>query len=158
MRRWDGDEYMKRPRRKPLSGKRGAQVDPISFDREVSAMQIPYDQMSSALDSKDLGRTRSAACHVVLAWLDLEAVFIRFVERTPARSGLGSRAWRERLILTVINHLTSELFQRALDETRSWTVSRGELRALHVVLRWLHERLQLWSVIELPVLRPWRSR
>jgi len=117
-------------------------------------MQISYDQMSSALDWKDFGRTRSAACHVVLAWLDMEAAFIRFVERTPAGLGLGSRAWRERLILIEINYLTRELFQRALEETRGWTVSRDELRALYVVLRWLHERLQLWSVVELPVLRP----
>src|SRR5215510_7275770 len=146
---------MKRSRRKkPLPGKRGAKIDSIPFHREVSAMQTPYDQMSSALDWKDLGRTRSAACHVVLAWLDMEAAFIRFVEHTPAGLGLGSRAWRERLILTAINYLTRELFQRALDETHSWTVSRDELRALHVVLRWLHERLQLWSVVELPVLRP----
>ena len=84
----------------------------------------------------------------------MEAAFIRFVERTPAGLGLGSRARRERLILTGINYLARKLFQRALEETRSWTVSRDELRALHVVLRWLHERLQLWSVVELPVLRP----
>jgi hypothetical protein len=141
-------------RKKPLPGKRGAKVDSVPFHREISAMQIPYDQMSSALDWKDLGRTRSAACHVVLAWLDMEAAFVRFVERTPAGLGLGSCAWRERLILTAINYLVRELFQRALEETRSWTVSQDELRALHVVLRWLHERLQLWSVVELPVLRP----
>lgn len=146
---------MKRSRRKkPQPGKRGTKVESIPFHREISAMQIPYDQLRSALDWKDLGRTRSTACHVVLAWLDMEAAFTRFVERTPAGLGLGSRAWRERLILTAINYLVRELFQRALDETRSWTVSRYELRALHVVLRWLHERLQLWSVVELPVLRP----
>lgn len=146
---------MKRSRRKkPSPGKRGTKVVSIPFHREVSAMQIPYDQMGSALDWKDLGRTRSAACHVALAWLDMEAAFIRFIERTPAGLGLGSRARRERLILTRMNHLVRGLFQRALEETRSWTVSRDELRALHVVLRWLHERLQLWSVVELPILRP----
>lgn len=145
---------MKRPRRKKrLRGKRGAKVDSIPFQSEISAMQIPYDQMSLALDWKDLGRTRSAACQVVLAWLDVEAAFIRFIERTPAGLGLGSRARRERLILTGMNYLVRGLFQRGLEETRSWTVSRDELRALHVVLRWLHERLQLWSVVELPVLR-----
>jgi hypothetical protein len=110
--------------------------------------------MSSALDWKDLGRTRSAACHVVLAWLDMEAAFIRFIERTPAGLGLGSRARRERLILTGMSYLVRGLFQRALEETRSWTTSRDELRALHVVLRWLHERLQLWSVVELPICVP----
>jgi hypothetical protein len=146
---------MKRSRcKKPQPGKRGTRVESIPFHREISAMQIPYDQMRSALDWKDLGRMRSTACHVVLAWLDMEAAFIRFVERTPAGLGLGSRAWRERLILTGINYLARKLFQRALEETRSWTVSRDELRALQVVLRWLHERLQLWSVVELPVLRP----
>jgi hypothetical protein len=146
---------MKRSRRKKsLPGKRGAKVDSIPFHREISAMQIPCDQMSSALAWKDVGRTRSAACHVVLAWLDMEAAFIRLVERTPAGSGLGPRAWRERLILAAMNHLVRELFQRALEETRKWTIPRNELRALHVVLRWLHERLQLWSVVELPVLRP----
>jgi hypothetical protein len=92
----DWDESMKRPRRKkPLPGKRGAKVDSIPFHREISAMQIPYDQMSSALDWEDLGRTRSAACHVVLAWLDMEAAFIRFIERTPAglvRAGISRSA------------------------------------------------------------------
>ena len=145
---------MKRSRRKkPQPSKRGAKVESIPFHREISAMQIPYDQMRSALDWKDLGRTRSAACHVVLAWLDMESAFIRFIERTPAGLGLGSRARRERLILTGMNYLVRGMFQRALEETRSWTVSRDELRALHVVLRWLHERLQLWSVVELPILR-----
>ena len=110
--------------------------------------------MSSALDWKDLGRTRSAACHVVLAWLDMEAAFIRFIERTPAGLGLGSKAWRERLTLTGSNYLVRALFQRALDETPRWTASRCELRALQVVLRWLHERLQLWSVVELPICVP----
>src|ERR1041384_5921917 len=86
----DWDESMKRSQRKrPLRGKRGPKVDSMPFCREVSAMQIPSDQMSSALDWKDLGRTRSAACHVVLAWLDMEAAFIRFIERTPAGLGLG---------------------------------------------------------------------
>src|SRR5690242_11456849 len=93
----DWDESMKRSRcKKPQPGKRGTKVESIPFHREISAMQLPYDQMRSALDWKDLGRTRSTACHVVLAWLDVEAAFIRFVGRTPARLGLGSRAWRER--------------------------------------------------------------
>ena len=117
-------------------------------------MQIHYDQMNAALDWKDPGRVRSTACHVALAWLEMEAAFIRFIERTPVRLELGSRAWRERLTLTGSNYLVRELLRRALDEMPSWNASRDELRALGVVLRWLHERLQLWSVIELPVLHP----
>jgi hypothetical protein len=144
---------MKRSRRKkPLPGKQAPKGNPIPFHRELAAMQIHCDQMNAALDWKDPGRVRSTACHVALAWLEMEAAFIRFIERTPAGLGLGSKAWRERLTLTRSNHLVRALFQRALDETPRWTVSRGELHALRVVLRWLHERLQLWSVVELPVL------
>jgi hypothetical protein len=143
---------MKRSRRKkPLPGKRGSKGDSIPFHRELSVMQTHYAQMSSALDGKDPGKVRSTACHVVLVWLEMEAAFIRFIERTPARSGLGSRAWRERSTLTGTNYLLRKLFQRALDETAGWTAPREELRALRVVLRWHHERLQLWSVVELPV-------
>lgn len=146
---------MKRSRRKnPLLVKRDPESDSIPFYRKLSAMQIHYNQMSAALDWKDPGRVRSTACHVALAWLEMEAAFIRFVERTPAGLGLGSKAWRERLTLTGSNYLVRELFQRALNETPGWTASRGELRALRVILRWLHERLQLWSVVELPVLHP----
>lgn len=146
---------MKRSRRKkPTSGKQGLKGDSIPFHRELAVMQIHYDQMYIALDWKDPGRVRSTACHVALAWLEMEVAFIRFIERTPAGLGLGSKAWRERLTLTGSNYLLRALFQRALDETPRWTASRGELRALRVVLHWLHERLQLWSVVELPVLHP----
>lgn len=146
---------MKRSRRKkPLPGRQGPKSDPIPFHRELAVMQIHYDQMNAALDWKDPGRVRSTACHVALAWLEMEAAFIRFIERTPVRLELGSRAWRERLTLTGSNYLVRELLQRALGEMPSWNASRDELRALGVVLRWLHERLQLWSVIELPVLHP----
>ena len=144
---------MKHPqRKKPLPGKQAPKGNSIPFHRELAAMQIHCDQMNAALDWKDPGRVRSTACHVALAWLEMEAAFIRFIERTPAGLGLGSKAWRERLTLTGSNHLVRALFQRALDETARWTASRGELHALRVVLRWLHERLQLWSVVELPVL------
>jgi len=87
---------MKRSRRnKPLPSKQSGKDDSIPFHREVSAVQIHYDQMSSALDWKDPGRVRSTACHVVRAWLGMEAAFIRFIERNPARLGLGANAWRE---------------------------------------------------------------
>lgn len=146
---------MKRSQRKKLlPGKQSSKDDSTPFHRELSAMQIHYDQLNSALDWKDPGRVRSTACHVVRAWLDMEAAFIRFIERTPVKLGLGSKAWRERLALTGSNYLARELLRRALDEMPSWNASRDELRALGIVLRWLHERLQLWSVIELPVLHP----
>jgi hypothetical protein len=86
--------------------------------------------------------------------MDIEAAFIQFIERNPARLALGAEAKPERMTLTGINYLVRELFRRALDETSSWTASPDELGALAVVLRWHHERLQLWSVIELPVLHP----
>ena len=146
---------MKRSKLKKLPrSKQNSKGDSIPFHRELSAMQIHYAQMSSALDWKDPGRVRSTACHVARAWLDMEAAFIRFIEGTPAGLGLGSKAKQERLTLTGSNYLVRALFQRALDETPRWTASQGELHALRVVLRWLHERLQLWSVVELPILRP----
>lgn len=146
---------MKRSRRnKPLPSKSSGKDDSIPFQHEVSAVQTHYDQMSSALAWKDPGRVRNTACHVVRAWLDMEAAFIGFIERNPARLALGAKARRERRTLTGINYLVRELFRRALDETSSWTASPDELGALAVVLRWHHERLQLWSVIELPFLHP----
>lgn len=91
------DEYMKRSRAKDrLPGKQSSKADSTPFHRELSAMQTHYARMSSALDWKDPGRVRSTACHVARAWLDMEAAFIRFIERPPAGSGLGSKAWRER--------------------------------------------------------------
>jgi hypothetical protein len=83
----------------------------------------------------------------------MEAAFIRFIEYAPAELGLGAKARRERLTLTGVNYVVRCLFRRALDETSRWTTSRKERRALRVILRWLHERLELWSVVELPVLR-----
>jgi hypothetical protein len=108
--------------------------------------------MSTALDGKDPGKVRITACRLVLAWLRVEAAFIRFIEGTPAGVGLGPKAKRERRALTGGNYIVRELFRRALDETASWATSREELRALRVILRWLHERLQVCSVVELPIL------
>ena len=137
---------MKRLRGKkpPLDGRESGNGS-VPFHRELGAMQLKYDQMSSALDRQHPTRVRSTACHLALAWLRVEAAFIRFIEGTPAGLGLGQRARRERLVLTASNHVVRGLFRRALDETSSWTASRDELRALRVVLRWLHERLELCS-------------
>jgi hypothetical protein len=146
---------MKRSRRnRPLPSKQSGKDNSIPFHREISAVQLHCDQMSSALAWKDPSKVRSAACRVVRAWLHMEAAFIRFIERNPARLGLGAKAWQERSVLTGMNYLVRELFRCALDETASWAASPDELRALTIVLRWHHERLQLWSVIELPVLHP----
>jgi len=121
-------------------------------------VQTHYDQMTSALDWKDPARVRITACELVLAWQQVEAAFIRFIESTPMGLGLGPKTKRERLALTGSNYFMKDLFRHALDETSTWTTSRDELRALRVILRWLHERLQLWSVVELPVLFSQRVR
>jgi hypothetical protein len=129
----------------------------MPFYRELCAVQIQYDQMISALDWKDPARVRTTSCDLVLAWIQVEAAFIRFIEYTPVELGLGRKARRERLVLTGSNHLVRGLLRRALDETSSWTTSREELRALQVILRWLDERLGLWTVVELPVLSSQRA-
>lgn len=130
----------------------------MPFYRELCALQVQYDQMISALDRKDPTRVRSTACGVALAWLQMEAAFIRFIECTPAKLGLGRNAKPERLMLTGSNYLLRELFRSALSEISNWTTSQDELQALQIILRWIHERLQLWTVVELPVLSPRRAR
>lgn len=139
---------MKRLRDKtpPLDRRESGKIS-VPFHRELGAMQMKYDQMSSALDRQHPTRVRSTACHLALAWLRVEAAFIRFIEGTPAGLGLGRKARRERLTLTASNHVVRGLFRRALDETSSWTASRDELRALRGILRWLHERLEVGSAV-----------
>jgi hypothetical protein len=149
---------MKRPQRKktPPNSHVSNNVS-MPFYRELCAVQIQIDQMTSALDWKDPARVRITSCDLVLAWIQLETAFIQFIERTPVELGLGYKAQRERLVLTGSNHFVRGLFRRALDETSSWTTSREELRALQVILRWLHERLGLWSAVQLPVLSSQRA-
>ena len=150
---------MKRPsREKPLSDGRALKNGSVPFYRELCAVQTQYDRMSAALDGNDPGRLRTTACRLVLAWLQVEAAFIRFIERTPAELGLGAKAKRERLVLTGGNYVVRGLFRRALDETANWAISRGELRALRIVLRWLHERLELSSLVGAPALSSRRVR
>lgn len=121
-------------------------------------MQIQYDQMASALDRKDPARVRITSCDLALAWIQMEAAFIQFIECTPVELGLGRKARRERIVLIGSNYIVRELFRRALDETSNWTAFPEELRALRVILRWLHERLELWTAVELPVLFSQRAR
>lgn len=144
---------MKRPRRRrPPINKRVSRNVSVPFRRELGIVQTHYDQMASALDWKDPARVRITACELVLAWQQVEAAFIRFIEGAPVGLGLGPKARRERSVLIGSNYVVRDLFRHALDETSTWATSRDELRALRVILRWLHERLQLWSVVELPVL------
>jgi hypothetical protein len=122
----------------------------VPFHRELGAVQMKYDQMSSALDRQHPTRVRRTACHLALAWLRVEAAFIRLIACPPAELGLGQNARRERLALTASNYVVRSLLRRALDETSSWTAARDELRALRVILRWLHERLEACSTAGLP--------
>jgi len=146
-------EHMKRPQhKKPLLDRRVFKNVSMPFYRELCAVQIQCDHMSSALDWKDPAKVRITACDLALAWIQVEAAFIRFIECTPMGLGLGPKAKRERLALIGSNYVVRGLFRHALDETSSWTTPRDELRALRVILRWLHERLELCSIVGVPVL------
>ena len=144
---------MTRPRRNRRN-RRLTQEISVPFYRELCALQVQYDQMASALDWKDPARMRGTACGVALAWLQMEAAFIQFIDGTPLGLGLGHGAKPQRLVLTGSNYLLRKLFHRALGEISKWAISKDDQRALRIVLHWLHERLQLWSVVQLPVLRP----
>lgn len=148
---------MKRSRRNRHDGRVPKDAS-MPFYRELCALQVQYDQMTSALDWKDPARVRGAACGVALAWLQMEAAFIQFIERTPVNLGLGRKAKPERLMLTGNNYLLRELFRRALGEISNWVTSQDELQALRIILHWIHERLQLWTVVQLPVLSSQRTR
>lgn len=148
---------MTRPRRHKRY-RRATQAGPMPFYRELCALQVQYDQMASALDWKDPARVRRTACGVELAWLQMEAAFIQFIDGTPVELGLGRHAKPQRLVLTSSNLLLRDLFRRALGEISKWALSKDDLHALQIVLRWLQERLQLWTVVELPVLPSHRAR
>jgi hypothetical protein len=130
----------------------------MPFYRELCALQVQYDQMASALDWKDPARVRGTACGVALAWLQMEAAFIRFIDGTPVELGLGHKGKPQRLALASSNYLLRELFRRALGELPTWAMSKDELNALQMIVRWLHERLQLWAVVKLPVLPSRRAQ
>lgn len=130
----------------------------IPFYRELCALQVQCDQMASALDWKDPARVRRTACGVALAWLQMEAAFIQFIDGTPVELGLGRNAKPQRLVVTSTNLLLRILFHRALGEISTWAISKDDLHALQMVLRWLHERLQLWAVVKLPILPSHRAR
>lgn len=65
----------------------------MPFYRELLALQARYDQMTSALDWKDPVKVRVTACNLALAWLQMEAAFIKFIRATPVK--LGPRQARE---------------------------------------------------------------
>lgn len=141
---------MKRPRHKKLSGRDIPKHVSVPFHREIQVMQMQYDRMISAIDGKDPAKVQSSACDLVLAWLQVEAAFIRFIGRTPAGLGVGPKAWRERLACRGSNLLVRDLFGHALAETSRWTTSPDELDVLRIILYWLQDRLQLCSVVGFP--------
>jgi hypothetical protein len=147
---------MTRPRRNRRD-RRAAQEVSVPFSRELGALQVQCDQMASALDWKDPARVRGTACGVALAWLQLEAAFIQFIDGTPVELGLGHNAKSQRLVLKGSNYFLRELFRRTLDEISKWAMSKNDQHVLRILLRWLHERLQLWTVVELPVLPSQRA-
>lgn len=148
---------MTRPRRNRRD-RRVTQESSMPFYRELCALEVQYNQMVFALDWKDPARMRGTACGVTLAWLQMEAAFIQFIDGTPVKLGLGRSAKPQRLVLMGSNYLLRELFRRALGEISNWAMSKDDQRALRIVLRWLHERLQLWTVVGLPVLPSQRAQ
>lgn len=65
---------------------------PRWFYRELCALEVQYDQMASAVDWQDPARMRATACGVALAWLQMEAAFIQFIDGTPVQLSLGHSA------------------------------------------------------------------
>lgn len=135
--------------RKPLARKASKSVQ-VPFRRELIAVQKQYEHMTSAIDGRDPARVRVTACHLVLAWLQVEAAFIRFIERSPAGLGLGPQARQERFALSESNDIVRASLRRALGEMLRWNVSADESRILREILCWLHERLGLCSVVGFP--------
>lgn len=97
---------MKRPQR-PRSVSKDVSMP---FYRELCALRVQYDRMTSAIDQKDPARVRVTACDLVLSWIQMEAAFIQFIEFTPVELGLGRGARSERIVLTGSNRLLRELF------------------------------------------------
>lgn len=122
----------------------------VPFYHELCAVQTQYEDMFDALDAKGPARVRVTAGRLVVAWLQMEAAFIRFVERTPAHLALGPQAWQERFVLNGSNYVIRALFCRALDEMPSWGTSPKELRTVRTILCWLHELLAVCSIVGPP--------
>ena len=141
---------MKRSRIKGLLDRKAFKDNSVPFQRELHAVQRQYEQMTSALHRKDPARVRVTACHLALAWLQVESAFIRFIRRTPAKQGLGRQAKPERLVLIGSSYIVREWFRDALGEMSTWGMPPDEFRALKAVLCWLHERLGLVSVVGFP--------
>lgn len=143
-------EFKRHPRHKKSSGRKASKNAEVPFHRELCAVQKQYEAMLSALDEKDAARVRVTACRLVVAWVQVETAFIRFIERTPASLALGSQAWQERFVLNGSNHVMRVLFCRALDEMPSWGTSPEELRIVRTILCWLQERLAVCSIVGPP--------
>lgn len=122
----------------------------VPFRRELGAIQKEYDHVITALNRGDLARVRVTACHLALAWLQMEAAFIRFIERTPEGLGLGPRARQERSVLSESNCIARSLLRRSLTDISNWNSSSDELRVAREILCWLHERLGVCSVVGFP--------
>jgi hypothetical protein len=137
-------------RHKESPGRKASKNTEVPFHRELCAVQKQYEGMLAALDAKDPARVRVTACRLVVAWLQVETAFIRFIERTPANLALGSQAWQERFVLNGSNYVIRALFCRALDEMPSWGTSPEGLRILRTILCWLQERLAVCSIVGPP--------
>lgn len=143
-------ELTRHSQHKESSGRKASKNTEVPFHRELCAVQKQYEGMLASLDEKDPARVRVTAGRLVVAWLQVETAFIRFVERTPASLALGSQAWQERFVLNRSNYAIRALFCRALDEMPSWGTSPEELRIVRVILCWLQERLAVCSIVGPP--------
>ena len=143
-------EPTRHSRHKESPGRKASNNTEVPFHRELCAVQKQYEGMLAALDAKDPARVRVTACRLVVAWLQVETAFIRFIERTPANLALGSQAWQERFVLNGSNYVIRALFCRALDEMPSWGTSPEGLRILRTILCWLQERLAVCSIVGPP--------
>lgn len=138
-----GSRYKESP-----TGKGSKRIPP--FRRQLEAVQRTCGQAISALDRRDPVGARITACRLSLAYLQMEAAFIQFVEHTPGDVVLGPQARQERFVLRISNLLARVVLRRALADLPGWNVSPEVLRDLREILCWLHERLGLCSVVGFP--------
>lgn len=140
---------MRGPRHKGSRIETGAKSARVPFRREIASVQKEYERVISAVGRSDPTRVRITACHLMRAWLRMEAAYIRFIERTPA--GLRQdRSRQERSVLSASNSIARDLLRRALAEMFHWNTSPHEFRVLREVLCWLHEYLGMFSIVGFP--------
>lgn len=143
-------DAMKSNRSKASPARKGSKRISVPFRRQLEAIQKTCHQAISALDRGDPTRARITACRLSLAYLRMEAAFIRFVERAPGDIVLGPRARQERFVLKVSNWIARTVLRRVLAGMPSWNASPEALRDLREILCWLHERLWACSVVGFP--------